>query len=152
MDSDTKINNLLTWRRPENDADSDCESAQAPVQERQFPAKEREHASHCSGNFHSHCPQKAEGYRGDTTCSRSPGSAEPELENASLGPQPKVMGLWAFGAPNSAPCWTPSCVLCTVQPDAFWICIALVVKRVLCSAIDSDSPGAVWNEALCCCC
>lgn len=85
MGSDTKINNLLTWRRPENDADSDCESAEAPGQERLFPAKEREQASHCSGNFHSHHPpfrgERAEGYRGDTTCSRSPGSVEPELEN-----------------------------------------------------------------------
>lgn len=51
-----------------------------------------------------------------------------------------------LGLPMPPPAGRLPACSAPVQPDAFWICIALVVKRVLCSAIDSDSPGAVWNE------
>lgn len=70
---------------------------QALVQERRFPAREMEHASHCPGNFHPHCPpfrgEKAEGYRGDMTQSTLPAAAESVLEATSVGPKPQVMGI-----------------------------------------------------------
>lgn len=41
MGSDTKINNLLTWHRPENDADSDCESAPGSGPGQTFPSQRK---------------------------------------------------------------------------------------------------------------